>query len=374
MRRLHLGRCWSSRCRRRRVRATWTRRARPWFERIRYPLRYARVVRVHAREPTASIRPCSPPSSTRSRSSGSDARSSSGAIGLMQITPATAGGSRSAPAGRAFTIERPHDPEINIRYGAWYLQDLFEKYGSEQLVLAAYNAGQGNVDRWRANGEAIQFPETRAYVERVEHLKTIYGGPGGRPSATDERRQADRARRERRPTPPGSTSSRRPQQNARVRVSAKADYAIRATVELAAAGEGPVKGDRIAKAQEIPIELPREHPVRPPQRRDRARAARGAEGGYWLARPAAEVEPRGHHPGRRRPACERARRPLGAGRLSGERRTAARRVGRGPCVACAACWRTSRWRISRAASCRRASVPWPQTPTPGRRTETWWGI
>ena len=73
-----------------------------------------------------------------------------------------------------------------------------------------------------------------------------------------------------------------------MRVSAKADYAIRAAVELAVAGDGPTKGDRIAQAQSIPLELPREHPRRPAQRRARREPA-GADGGYWLARPAAEI-------------------------------------------------------------------------------------
>jgi soluble lytic murein transglycosylase-like protein len=49
-----------------------------------------------------------------------------------------------------------------------------DKYGDERTALAAYNAGQENVDRWRARGEGIAFAETRHYVKRVEHLKTLY--------------------------------------------------------------------------------------------------------------------------------------------------------------------------------------------------------
>ena len=92
----------------------------------------------------------------------------------MQLTPETAHGIAIRTHGSAFHTQDLYDPEINIRYGAWYLKNLFNKYGNERLVLAAYNAGQGNVDRWRANGEPIQFAETRAYVSRVEHLKGIY--------------------------------------------------------------------------------------------------------------------------------------------------------------------------------------------------------
>jgi soluble lytic murein transglycosylase len=100
--------------------------------------------------------------------------SSSGAIGLMQLTPATARGIAIRTGGSAFQTSDLYNPEINIRYGAWYLDNLFAKYHDERLVLAAYNAGQGNVDKWLAHGESIQFAETRAYVARVEHLKKIY--------------------------------------------------------------------------------------------------------------------------------------------------------------------------------------------------------
>jgi Rrf2 family protein len=73
-----------------------------------------------------------------------------------------------------------------------------------------------------------------------------------------------------------------------MRVSAKADYAIRAAVELAAAGEGPVKGDRIAKAQGIPANF-LENILADLRNAGIVGSRRGAEGGYWLARPAADV-------------------------------------------------------------------------------------
>jgi soluble lytic murein transglycosylase len=145
----------------------------PWYERIRYPLRYAEFVRVHAREhrldPALLAAVIYQESKFRS-----GAKSSSGAIGLMQLTPQTARGIAIRTHGSAFHTKDLYNPEINIRYGAWYLDNLFRKYGTERLVLAAYNAGQGNVDRWRANGQAIQFSETKAYVERVEDLQRIY--------------------------------------------------------------------------------------------------------------------------------------------------------------------------------------------------------
>jgi soluble lytic murein transglycosylase len=103
-----------------------------------------------------------------------NARSSAGAVGLMQLQPATAQGIAKYTGGSKFVLADLDDPEINVRYGAWYLHHLMQKYGSERLALAAYNAGQQNVDSWRARGVGIQFSETRAYVDRVEKLKDIY--------------------------------------------------------------------------------------------------------------------------------------------------------------------------------------------------------
>jgi len=73
-----------------------------------------------------------------------------------------------------------------------------------------------------------------------------------------------------------------------VRVSAKVDYAIRAAIELAAIGDGPTKGERIAQAQEIPLKF-LENILGDLRHAGIVRSQRGAEGGYWLARPADEI-------------------------------------------------------------------------------------
>jgi Rrf2 family protein len=78
-------------------------------------------------------------------------------------------------------------------------------------------------------------------------------------------------------------------QNGGVRISAKADYALRACVELAAAeGVGPVKGERVAQAQEIPLKF-LENILGDLRQAGLVRSQRGVEGGYWLGRPAAEI-------------------------------------------------------------------------------------
>jgi soluble lytic murein transglycosylase len=76
--------------------------------------------------------------------------------------------------GKAFVVGDLYEPELNIRYGCWYLRNLLRRYGDERTALAAYHAGQGNVDRWRRQGVGIQFPETRSYVDKVEHVKHVY--------------------------------------------------------------------------------------------------------------------------------------------------------------------------------------------------------
>jgi soluble lytic murein transglycosylase len=144
-----------------------------WYIRIRYPLHYDAIVRGHARNYRLDPALLAGVIYTESKFD-ANARSSSGAIGLMQLLPDTAKGIALHTGGSRFRVSDLDDPEINVRYGSWYLRHLLDKYGDERTALAAYNAGQDNVDRWRAEGKGIAFGETRHYVKRVEHLKTLY--------------------------------------------------------------------------------------------------------------------------------------------------------------------------------------------------------
>jgi soluble lytic murein transglycosylase-like protein len=101
----------------------------------------------------------------------SRARSKRGAVGLMQLMPATAS---------RFGVSNPYDPKQNVHAGARYLKFLMDRFGQNiRLALAAYNAGEEAVER---NGRQIPpFTETMAYVPKV--LK-IYRMLSEQPRAT----------------------------------------------------------------------------------------------------------------------------------------------------------------------------------------------
>jgi peptidoglycan lytic transglycosylase len=144
-----------------------------WYDRLWYPLKYEEIVLGHARNYRLDPALLAAVIYQESKFN-SSARSKQGALGLMQLLPETAKGIALRTGGSKFEVEDLWEPEINIRYGSWYLRHLLDKYGDEGLALAAYNAGQHNVDEWRKRGVGIQFEETRHFVDRVQELTKIY--------------------------------------------------------------------------------------------------------------------------------------------------------------------------------------------------------
>jgi len=157
-------------------------RAKDAMQELTLPLRHQDIIVQQAHE--KNVPPDLIAAVIYAESRFSDQTSHAGARGLMQITPDTAEAIATRTGGTAFRQEDLGDPEINIRYGTWYLRNLLDRYGENVvLALAAYNAGQGNVDKWideaRADGEqltidSIPFAETRGYVHSVLDARADY--------------------------------------------------------------------------------------------------------------------------------------------------------------------------------------------------------
>ena len=124
--------------------------------------------------------------------------SPAGAIGLMQVMPATGRQLARASGVRDFTTATLDNAEINVHLGTRFLSDLFERYdGDVTLFLSAYNAGPTRANRWRRLPEAadperfterIPFAETRGYVKNVTRNRALYRwlyGGGEAPPAHD---------------------------------------------------------------------------------------------------------------------------------------------------------------------------------------------
>jgi len=97
-----------------------------------------------------------------------------GAVGLMQIMPATA---EYIATRLAMTEYDLSNPEHNIRMGTYYLKYLHDKFGDVRTALMAYNAGEGNVTKWLDGADKLAkspFPETNKYVEKVLNGITYY--------------------------------------------------------------------------------------------------------------------------------------------------------------------------------------------------------
>ncbi len=112
------------------------------------------------------------------------ATSSKDAKGLMQITPSTGEWIAEQMNLVEFSPDKLYDPELNIFMGCWYLDNLRKEFHENYvLILSAYNAGRGNVNRWLNNSEFskdgenlnyIPFKETEIYIKKIKMNYNIY--------------------------------------------------------------------------------------------------------------------------------------------------------------------------------------------------------
>ena len=121
-----------------------------------------------------------------------DARSSVGAMGLMQLMPATARWAASRVGMKNLAMDRVNDVPVNLNLGAYYLRHVLDDLGHPVLATAGYNAGPGRARRWRADvalegaiyAETIPFTETRDYVKKVMANAWFYARQMGAPKVS----------------------------------------------------------------------------------------------------------------------------------------------------------------------------------------------
>lgn len=136
---------------------------------ITLPLRYDDIIRQQANEKGVDAALIAAVIYAESRFR--DQTSSAGARGLMQITPDTADTIETLSGGETFVYDDLANPDLNIRYGTFYLRYLLDMYDrNEVAALAAYHAGPGNADAWGGSEletEDIPLDETQDYVDEV---------------------------------------------------------------------------------------------------------------------------------------------------------------------------------------------------------------
>jgi soluble lytic murein transglycosylase len=146
------------------------------LEEVTLPLRHEDIIRQQAAEKDVPADLIAAVIYNESRFR--DQTSHAGARGLMQITPSTAQVIERLSGGQTFKFDDLADPDINIRYGTFYLRYLIRKFGDNEVAaLAAYNAGETNVGAWGGADlevDDIPFPETREYVENVLEKRDEY--------------------------------------------------------------------------------------------------------------------------------------------------------------------------------------------------------
>lgn len=142
----------------------------------RYPMTYAPEIRAAAAE--FSLDPAYVASVVLAESSfDAEAVSSAGAIGLMQIMPDTGEWIAGKLEDEPFDVQRLYQPEVNLRYGCWYLRFLLDRYDGDMYTAStAYHQGQGRVDQWLEDPQysedgrtltAISSAVTDTYVNRI---------------------------------------------------------------------------------------------------------------------------------------------------------------------------------------------------------------